>query len=103
MMKPTNPASSCASSPHPVPPLSYYPGLYGQNRSISSSSEIFCSATGIIFVQPSLDAELLTRRASFRLKDILSAAAYEDRPALEVTLKQLNEVQSELLMQVFKK
>jgi Spy/CpxP family protein refolding chaperone len=49
------------------------------------------------------DAELLMRRASFRLKGILSAATYEDRPALEVTLKQLNEVQSELLMQVFKK
>jgi hypothetical protein len=49
------------------------------------------------------DAELLIRRASFRLKGILSAATYEDRPVLEVTLKQLNEVQSELLMQVFKK
>src|SRR5271167_3350780 len=48
------------------------------------------------------DAELLMRRASFRLKGILSVATYEDRPALEVTLKQLNEVQSELLMQVFK-
>jgi len=49
------------------------------------------------------DAELLMRRASFRLNGILSAATYEDRPTLEVTLKQLNEVQSELLMQVFKK
>jgi hypothetical protein len=49
------------------------------------------------------DAELLIRRASFRLKGILSAATYDDRPALEVTLKQLNEVQSELLMQVFKR
>ena len=49
------------------------------------------------------DAELLMRRASFRLKGILSAATYEDRPALEVTLEQLKEVQSELLMQVFKK
>ena len=49
------------------------------------------------------DAELLMRRASFRLKGILSVATYEDRPALEVTLKHLNEVQSELLMQVFKK
>jgi hypothetical protein len=46
--------------------------------------------------------QLLMRRASFRLKGILSVATYEDRPALEVTLKQLNEVQSELLMQVFK-
>src|SRR5277367_3349961 len=49
------------------------------------------------------DAELLMRRASFRLKGILSAATYEDRPALEVTLKQLNEVESDLLTQVFKK
>jgi hypothetical protein len=49
------------------------------------------------------DAELLMRRASFRLKGILSAATYEDRPTLEVTLEQLNEVQSELLMQVLKK
>jgi hypothetical protein len=27
------------------------------------------------------DAELLNRRTSFRLKDILSGASYEDRPA----------------------
>jgi hypothetical protein len=49
------------------------------------------------------DAELLMRHASFRLKGILSVAPYEDRPALEVTLKQLNEVQSELLMHIFRK
>jgi hypothetical protein len=49
------------------------------------------------------DAELLLRRTSFRLKGILSGASYEDRPALEVTLKQLNQVQAQLMMQVFKK
>jgi hypothetical protein len=49
------------------------------------------------------DAELLMQHASFRLKGILSGASYEDRLALEVTLKQLNEVQAELMMQVFKK
>jgi hypothetical protein len=49
------------------------------------------------------DAELLVRRTSFRLKGILSGASYEDRPALEVTLKQLNQVQVQLMMQVFKK
>ena len=49
------------------------------------------------------DAELLMRRTSFRLKSILSGASYEDRPALEVTLKQLNQVQAQLMMQVFKK
>jgi hypothetical protein len=49
------------------------------------------------------DAELLVQRTSFRLKGILSGASYEDRPALEVTLKQLNQVQVQLMMHVFKK
>ena len=48
------------------------------------------------------DAELLMQRTSFRLKDILSEASYEDREALEVTLKQLNQVQAQLMTQVFK-
>jgi hypothetical protein len=49
------------------------------------------------------DAELLMQRASFRLKGMLNKASYEDRPALELTLKQLNQIQTELMMQVFKK
>jgi hypothetical protein len=49
------------------------------------------------------DAELLMRRTSFRLKDILDEASYEDRPTLEVTLKELNQVQAQLMTQVFKK
>jgi hypothetical protein len=49
------------------------------------------------------DAELLMRRTSFRLNDILSGASYEDRQALEATLKQLNQVQVQLMTQVFKK
>ena len=49
------------------------------------------------------DAELLMQRASFRLQDILSEASYEDRQTLEVTLKQLNQVQAQLMTQVFKK
>ena len=49
------------------------------------------------------DAELLMRRTSFRLQDLLSGASYEDRQTLEVTLKQLNEVQAQLMTQVFKK
>jgi hypothetical protein len=40
---------------------------------------------------------------SFRLKDILNEASYEDRQTLEATLKQLNQVQAQLLMQVLKK
>ena len=49
------------------------------------------------------DAELLMQRTSFRLKGMLNKVSYEDRPALEVTLKQLNQVQEQLMMQVFKK
>jgi hypothetical protein len=49
------------------------------------------------------DAESLMQRTSFRLKGMLNKASYEDRPALELTLKQLNQLQTELMMQVFKK
>jgi hypothetical protein len=49
------------------------------------------------------DAELLMQRAIFRLQDILSEASYEDRQALEATLKQLNQVQTQLMTQVFKR
>jgi hypothetical protein len=49
------------------------------------------------------NAELLMGRASFRLKDILNEASYEDRPSLEATLKQVNQVQEQLMTQVFKK
>ena len=49
------------------------------------------------------DAELLVRRTSFRLKDILGGASLEDRETLEATLRQLNQVQAQLMTQVFKK
>jgi hypothetical protein len=49
------------------------------------------------------NAELLIRRTSFRLKDILGGASPEDRETLEATLRQLNQVQAQLMTQVFKK
>jgi hypothetical protein len=49
------------------------------------------------------NAELLMQHTSFRLKDIIATASYEDRQVLESTLKQLDQVQSQLMMQVFKK
>jgi hypothetical protein len=49
------------------------------------------------------NAELLMQHTSFRLKDLLSSASYEDRQAVEATMKQLDQVQSQLMMQVFKK
>ena len=48
------------------------------------------------------EAELLMQRTSFRLKDILDEALFEDRGALEATLMQLNQVQAQLMTQVFK-
>ena len=49
------------------------------------------------------EAELLMQRTTFRLQDILSQASHEDRQTLEATLKQLLQVQAQLMMQVFKK
>lgn len=49
------------------------------------------------------NAELLLQHTSFRMQGILQSASYNDRPPLEATLKQLDQVQSQLMMQVFKK
>jgi hypothetical protein len=48
------------------------------------------------------DAELLIRQSSFRLKDLLRESSLEDRLVLETTFKELNQVQEQLMMQVFK-
>jgi len=47
--------------------------------------------------------ELLMRRTSFRLEGILRDASFENRPALEATLTQMNKVRTQLMMQVFTK
>jgi hypothetical protein len=49
------------------------------------------------------NAEQLMQHTSYRLNDILNAASYDDRQVLQSTLKQLEQVQTELMMQVFKK
>jgi hypothetical protein len=49
------------------------------------------------------NAEQLMRLTSFRLKDIMNTASYEDRQALQTTLDQLERLQTELMMQVFKR
>jgi hypothetical protein len=48
------------------------------------------------------NAEILMRHTAFRLNEILHGASLDDRPTLEATLKQLDQVQSELMLQVFK-
>jgi hypothetical protein len=49
------------------------------------------------------NAQILMEHTAFRLNEILHSASIEDRPVLESTLKQLDQVQNELMMQVFKK
>lgn len=48
------------------------------------------------------NAELLMHHTTRRLGEFLHAASSDDRPVLEATLKQLDQVQDELLTQVFK-
>lgn len=48
------------------------------------------------------NAEILMHHTAFRLNEILHSASLDDRPTLESTLKQLDQVQSELMLQVFK-
>lgn len=47
------------------------------------------------------NAEMLLEHTSFRLNGYLRQASYEDRESMQTTLKQLDQVHSELLAQVF--
>jgi hypothetical protein len=49
------------------------------------------------------DSELLLEQSSHRLTEILHEASYENRPALETTLRQLNHLQMRLMLQIFKR
>ena len=48
------------------------------------------------------NAEILMRHTAYRLNEILHNASLDDRPTLQSTLKQLDQIQSELMMQVFR-
>ena len=49
------------------------------------------------------DAQIILRRAAFRLTELLHSSDYDDRPLMQQTLAQVNEVQVDTMMQVFKK
>ena len=49
------------------------------------------------------NAEILLRRTAFRLKEMLHASSYEDRPLVEQTLAQVNKADNEAMMHVFQK
>jgi hypothetical protein len=48
------------------------------------------------------NAQILMEHTAFRLSEYLHSAGLDDRPILESTLKNLNQVQNELMMQVFR-
>jgi hypothetical protein len=48
------------------------------------------------------NAQILMEHTAFRLNEYLHSAALDDRPTLESTLKNLNQVQNELMLQVFR-
>ncbi len=49
------------------------------------------------------NAEILLRHTAFRLKEMLHARSFEERPIVEETLAQVNQADTEAMMQVFKK
>ena len=49
------------------------------------------------------NAQILMEHTAFRLNEYLHTAALDDRPLVETTLKNLNQVQNELMMRVFRR
>lgn len=49
------------------------------------------------------NAEILMQKTSFRLKDFLGSASYDNQQIIQQTLKDLDRVQAQLLMAVFQK
>jgi len=49
------------------------------------------------------NAEILLRHTAFRLNEMLHGSRFEDRPLVQETLTDVNQAQSEAMMQVFRK
>jgi hypothetical protein len=49
------------------------------------------------------NAEILLRHTAFRLNELLHSSASEDRPLVQQTLAEVNQAQTEAMLQVFKK
>lgn len=49
------------------------------------------------------DAQILLRHTAFRLTGMLHSSSFEDRPLVEQTLAEVNQAQSEAMLQVFRK
>jgi len=49
------------------------------------------------------NTEILLRHTAFRLSEMLHNSSYEDRPLVQQTLAQVNQAETEAMMQVFRK
>ena len=49
------------------------------------------------------NAQILLRHTAFRLNELLHTSSIEDRPLVERTLSEVNQIQTETMMQVFRK
>jgi len=49
------------------------------------------------------NAQILLRHTALRMNELLHASSLEDRPLMEQTLADVNQVQTETMMQVFRK
>jgi hypothetical protein len=49
------------------------------------------------------NAQILLRHTAFRLNELLHTSSIEDRPLVEQALAQVNQIQTETMMQVFRK
>ena len=49
------------------------------------------------------NAQILLRHTAFRLTEMLHSSPFEDRPLVQQTLAEVNQAQTEAMMQVFKK
>jgi len=49
------------------------------------------------------NAEILIRHTAFRLRELMTGASLNDRPVLEATIQQLNQVQQEMMNQIFRR
>ena len=49
------------------------------------------------------NSEILLRHTAFRLNEMLHNSSFEDRPLVQETLAQVNQAQSETMLQVFRK
>ncbi|MGB7190930.1 MAG: hypothetical protein WBD10_12385 [Acidobacteriaceae bacterium] len=49
------------------------------------------------------DAQIMMRRTAFRLKELMMSGSLNEQPVFEATLKQMDQVQSQMMLAVFQK